>query len=325
MTHITSWGRRALALAACGAALLPGALHAQDFPSLPVTIVVPYGPGSYTDNVVRPLAVVLQKLLGQPVIIDNRAGASGIIGTQHVARAKADGYTLLAGSSTTLAANAGLFKTLPYDPRKDFVPVAGFAATSMMLMVRSDFAAKDLKSFLAYAGRQPNPLTVAYGSSSAQVALALVAKESGVKFTAVPYKGTPQAITDLLGGQVQVAIVDVANGVPQIRSGKLHALAISGTARSASAQDVPTLAETWPGTQLVTWVGLVAPTGTPSTVVDKLSAAVSTALASPELKQQFITIATDLDPASAQELGRRMQRDHVLWLDLIKAAGIQPE
>ena len=325
MTHITSWGRRALALAACGAALLPGALHAQDFPSSPLTIVVPYGPGSYTDNVIRPLAVALQKVLGQPVVIDNRAGASGIIGTQYVARAKADGYTLLAGSSTTLAANAGLFKTLPYDPRKDFVPVAGVAATSMMFMVRSDFPAKDLKGFLAHAGKQPNPLAVGYGSSSAQVALALLAKESGAKFIAVPYKGTPQAITDLLGGQVPAAIVDVANGVPQIRSGKLHALAISGTARSASAQDVPTLAETWPGTQLVTWVGLVAPAGTPSAVVDKLSAAVSTALASPELKQQFTTIATELDPASAQELGRRMQRDHVLWLDLIKAAGIVPE
>lgn len=325
MKQATAWSRRGWTLAVGIASLLPGALHAQDFPSSPVTIVVPYGPGSYTDNVIRPLAVALQKVLGQPVIVDNKTGASGIIGTQHVARAKADGYTLLAGSSTTLAANAGLFKSLPYDPRKDFVPVAGVAATSMMFMVRSDFPAKDLKGFLAHAGKQPNPLAMAYGSASAQVALALFAKESGAKFTAVPYKGTPQAITDLLGGQVQAAIVDVANGVPQIRSGKLHALAISGAARSAAAPEVPTLAETWPGTQLVTWVGLVAPAGTPPAVVDKLSAAVSTALASPELKQQFTTIATDLDPASAQEMARRMQRDHVLWLDLIKAAGIVPE
>lgn len=316
---------RAWALVACLAALLPGASRAQGFPSSPVTIVVPYGPGSYTDNVIRPLAGVLQKVLGQPVVIDNRAGANGIIGTQHVARAKADGHTLLAGSTTTLAANAGLFKTLPYDPRTDFVPVAGVAATSMMFMVRSDFPAQDLKDFLTHAASQANPLTVAYGSSSAQVALALLAKESGTKFTGVPYKGTPQAITDLIGGQVSAAIVDVANGVPQIRSGRLHGLAISGATRSASAQDVPTLSETWPGTQLVTWVGLVAPAGTPPAVVEKLSTAVSAALASAELKQQFTTIATELDPASPQELARRMQRDHVLWLDLIKAAGIQPE
>ena len=325
MRQATARHRRAWALALVMAACVPGALRAQDFPSSPLTIVVPYGPGSYTDSVIRPLAVALQKVLGQPVIVDNKAGASGIIGTQYVARAKADGYTLLAGSSTTLAANAGLFKTLPYDPRKDFMPVAGVAATSMMFMVRADFPAKDLKSFLAYAGKQPYPLAMAYGSASAQVALALLSKESNAKFVAVPYKGTPQAITDLLGGQVPAAIVDVANGVPQIRSGKLHALAISGAARSVSAPEVPTLAETWPGTQLVTWVGLVAPAGTPTAVVDKLSAAVGTALASAELKQQFTTIATELDPASAIELGRRMQRDHVLWLDLIKAAGIQPE
>ena len=144
-------GRRAWLLATCLAALLPSALQAQDFPSSPVTIVVPYGPGSYTDNVIRPLAVVLQKVLGQPIVIDNRAGASGIIGTQHAARAKPDGYTMLAGSTTTLAANAGLFKNLPYDPQKDFVPVAGVAATSMMFMVRSDGAAKDLTAFLTRA------------------------------------------------------------------------------------------------------------------------------------------------------------------------------
>ena len=317
--------RRAWLLATCLAVLLPGALQAQDFPSSPVTIVVPYGPGSYTDNVIRPLAVVLQKVLGQPIVIDNRAGANGIIGTQHAARAKPDGYTLLAGSTTTLAANAGLFKNLPYDPQQDFVPVAGVAATSMMFMVRSDHAAKDLTAFLSHAESQPEPLPVGHGSSSAQVALALLSKKSGVKFTAVPYKGTPQAITDLIGGQVPAAIVDVANGVPQIRSGKLRALAISGAARATSAPDVPTLAETWPGTQLVTWVGLVAPAGTSPAIVEKLSAAVGTAMASPELKEKFVTIATELDPASPEELGDRMRRDHTLWLDLMKSAGIQPQ
>lgn len=318
-------GRRVLLLAACVAALSHAPLHAQDYPSAPVTIVVPYGPGSYTDNVIRPLAAVLQKALGQPVVIDNKAGAGGIIGTQHAARAKPDGYTLLAGSSTTLAANAGLFKNLPYDPRKDFVPLAGVASTSMMFMVRADFPARDLKSFLAHAASQIEALAVGYGSSSAQVALALLSKESGTKFIGVPYKGTPQAITDLIGGQVPVAIVDVANGVPQMRSGKLHALAISGAARSASAPDVPTLAETWPGTQLVTWVGLVAPAGTPAAIVQRLSTAVGAAVESPELRQKFATIATEADPASAQELGQRMTRDFGLWLDLMKAAGIQPE
>lgn len=313
------------AIALFMAAVLLAPAGAQEFPARPITIVVPYGPGSYTDNVVRPVAVALQKALGQPVVIDNKGGANGILGTQFVARAKPDGYTLLAGSSTTLAANAGLFKSLPYDPKKDFTPVAGVASTSMMFMVRSDYPAKDLKSFLAYASKQGNPMPVAYGSSSAQVALALLTKQSGVKFMGVPYKATPQAITDLIGGQVPAAIVDVANGVPQMKAGKLVALAISGTGRSASAPDVPTLSETWSGTELVTWVGLVAPAGTPAAVVDRLSSAVSAVLATPEIKQQFTAMATEIEPASPKQLGQRMQRDHVHWLELMNAAGIQPE
>ncbi|MFD0668321.1 Bug family tripartite tricarboxylate transporter substrate binding protein [Ramlibacter sp. MAHUQ-53] len=302
---------------------LPGL--AQDFPSRPVTIVVPYGPGSYTDLVLRPFAPVLQKLLGQPVVIDNKAGGNGVIGSQFVARARPDGYTLLAGSSTTLAANAGLFRALPYDPLKDFQPVAGLASTSMMFLVRADAPARDLKSFLAHAARQPQPLAVGYGSSSAQVALAQLAKASGVRFTPVPYKATPQAMTDLIGGQVPAAISDVSNGVPHVRAGKLAALAISAGKRSLAAPEVPTLDEAFPGTQLVTWIGLVAPAGTPPAVVERIGQAVTAALASPELRQQMAALSTDLEPMSATEMGRRMQQDHAQWLDLIRAAGIQPE
>ena len=303
----------------------PASGFAQDYPSRPITIIVGYPPGSSTDNVVRPLAVALQKSLGQNVIVDNRVGANGVVATQIGAHAKPDGYTLLAGSSTTLAANVGLFKSLPYDPIKDFQPVAGLGSTSMMFMVRADFPAQDLKSFLALARTQSSPMAVAYGSSSAQVALALLSRISGVKFTGVPYKGTPQAITDLLGGQFPMAIVDVGNGVQQIKSGRLSAWAISGATRSVSAPDVATLAETWPNTQLVTWIGLVAPAGTPMPVVEKLHGAISAALATPEIKQQFAAVATEIEPVSPQELGKRMQRDQLQWIELIRAAGIQPE
>ena len=307
--------------------LAPASSFAQDYPSKSITIIVGYPPGSSTDNIVRPLAVALQKSLGQNVIVDNRVGANGVVATQIGVHAKPDGYTLPAGSSTTLAANVGLFKSLPYDPIKDFQPVAGLGSTSMMFMVRADFPAQDLKSFLALAlaRAQASPMAVAYGSSSAQVALALLSKISGVKFTGVPYKGTPQAITDLLGGQFPMAIVDVGNGVQQIRTGRLSALAISGATRSVSAPDVATLAETWPGTQLVTWIGLVAPAGTPMPVVEKLHGAISAALATAEIKQQFAAVATEIEPVSPQELGKRMQRDQVQWIELIKAAGIQPE
>lgn len=305
--------------------LLPAMAFPQTYPSRPVTIVIPYGPGSYMDTVGRPFALALQKTLGQPVVIDNKGGANGVIGTQLAARAQPDGYTLLMGSTTTLAANAGLFRALPYDPQKDFVPIAGIASTSMIVMVRADAAARDLKSFLAQAKASAQPVAIGYGSSSAQVALAQFSKASGVSFTGVPYKTSPQAITDLIGGQIPAAIVDVSNGVPHLKSGKLVALAISGAKRTAAAPEVPTLAETFPGVQLVTWVGLVAQAGTPQPVLDKLGHAVREALASAELKQQIAALSTDIDPMSAQDMSLSMRRDQAQWLELIKAAGIQPE
>lgn len=310
---------------ACAAALcLPGAAFAQDYPVRPVTIIVPYGPGSYMDTVARPFAVALQKALGQSVIIDNRGGASGVIGTQFAARANPDGYTLLVGSTSTLAANVGLFKTLPYDPIKDFIPIAGIASTSMMLLVRTDSPARDLKGFLAFAGKQAKPLAVGFGSASAQVALAQITQATDVPFVGVPYKSSPQAVTDLLGSQVSAALVDISNGMPHIKSGSLIALSISGKRRTAAAPDVPTFAESFPGVELVTWVGFVAVKNTPAAVLVRLKQAAAQALATPDVKRQFEALAADIDPMSSEELGSVMRTDQAKWLDLIKAAGIEP-
>ena len=309
----------------CFMCLFSSAGLTQVFPSRALTIVVPYPAGSATDNLIRPVAAALQAALGQSVIVDNKPGAQGIVATQFVARAKPDGYTLLAGSSTTLAANVGLFKSLPYDPIKDFQPVAGLGYTSMMIMVRADSPAKDLQGLLALARKESNPMAVGYGSSSAQVALALLTKVSGVPFTPVPYKGTPQAITELIGGTIPMAIVDVGNGVPHLKSGRLTALAISGTSRSVAAPDVPTLSESFSNTQLVTWIGLVAPAGTPAPVVEKLYGAIAAVMATSEMKQRFATISTELEPVSPQELAKRIIRDQVQWLELIRTAQIQPE
>jgi tripartite-type tricarboxylate transporter receptor subunit TctC len=322
-------GLRALlaapAIAAAGA--LPGAASAQDYPSRPVTLVVPYGPGSSTDNIARPVALALQEALGQPVVVDNRSGANGVVGTQFAARARPDGYTILVGSSTTLAANAGLFKTLPYDPQKDFTPIAGVASTSMMFAVRADSAAKDMRGFLDQAARQGDPPpAVAYGSSSAQVALALLMKASGTRaLTAVPYRDTPQTIADLMGGRIAMGIIDVGNGVPHIAAGRLHALAISAATRSDYAPDVPTLDELWPGTRLVTWIGLVAPAGTPAPIVDRIERTVAAAMAGPEIRQRFAAIGTEIDHVGQGELARRMRDDRSQWLELIRMGGIEPQ
>lgn len=307
------------------AALLPILALAETYPSRAITIIVPYGPGSYMDGVIRPFALALQKSLGQTIITENKGGANGIIGSQFAVRANHDGYTLLVGSTTTLAANSGLFKSLPYDPLKDFVPISGIASTSMMLMVRSDFQAQNLKSFLEYSDSLPKPVAIGYGSSSAQIALAQLIKVSGVKFMGVPYKATPQALTDLTGGQIPAAIVDVSNGIPHIKSGQLTALSITSETRSAAAPNVPTMGEMFQGVQLVTWIGLVALSNTPQAVLDKLRAAASDALNSPELKQQLATQATELEPMTAKEMGDRMRTDQVQWQELITAAGIEPK
>lgn len=326
MAETQRFTRRAAVIsiaAGIASAVLPGMAHSQDYPSQPVTIIVPYGPGSYMDSVIRPFAQALQKTLGQTIIVDNKGGANGVVGSQYAARANPDGYTLLVGSTTTLAANAGLFKSLPYEPLKDFVPIAGIASTSMMLMVRSDFPAQDIKGFLDHAGKQSEPLAIGYGSSSAQIALAQLSKVSGLNLMGVPYKATPQALTDLVGGQVPAAIVDVSNGVPHIQSGRLAALAISGEKRSAAAPDVPTLGEIFPGVQLVTWIGIVAPAGTPQPVLAKLGDATTEALNAPDFKRQLESLSTELDPMTAQEMRERMERDRTQWLELIKEAGIE--
>lgn len=317
---------KALAVIAILAATLSSfPVCAQEYPSKPITIIVPYGPGSAMDNVIRLISASLQTLLGQPVVVDNKGGANGVVGTQQAAHASPNGYTFLAGSSTTLAANVGLYKSLPYDPQKDFSAVAGLASTSMIFLVRTDSSTKNLQAFLAEAATQKRPVPVGYGSSSAQVALAMLSQASGVEFTGVPYKTSPQAIMDLTGGQIPMAIVDVGNGVAQVKGGRLSALAVSSPSRSEFLPDVPTLAETWPGAQLVTWIGLVAPAGTPSPIIGRVYDAIAKSLANPEVKQQFAGLSTEVDLVSPGDLADRMQRDQQQWLKLIKAAGIQPE
>ncbi|MBL8386101.1 MAG: tripartite tricarboxylate transporter substrate binding protein [Burkholderiales bacterium] len=315
--------------AACLAAwlgVLAQPATAQDYPTRPITVVVPFPAGAAVDNLVRPLTGELARLLGQPVVVDNKGGAQGVIGTQFAARAKPDGYTLLAGSSTTLAANVGLFKSLPYDPLKDFVPIAGLGYTSMMFLVRADSPAKDLKGLVALLRSQPSPMAAGFGSSSGQVALAILSRAAGVSVLPISYKGTPQVVTDLLGGSLPMAAIDVGSGVPHIGpGGRLTALAITGSARSVSAPNVPTLSETYPGSDLITWIGIVAPAGTPAAVVTRLHAAIFSALATPEVRQSYASLSTEVEPVPPDQLGRRMQRDQARWVELIRAIGIQPQ
>lgn len=314
----------ACSLAAAAAVLGVRPALAQDFPVRPITLVAPFPAGSVTDAVTRVLAEALQHSLGQPALVDNRAGAQGTIAAAYVANAKPDGYTLLVGSSGMFVARS-LFKTLSYDPVASFAPVAGVGSTAMMFVVP---AASKLRSIedLARAARQ-QPVSVAYGSPSGQTAVALVSAVTGTSPTAVSYRGIPQAITDLIGGQVQAAAVDIGSGLTQVNAGKLRALAISSAVRYPGAPEIPTLQEKYPkaaGT-LETIIGIQAPAGTPQPVIARLDAAIRAALATTEVKARFQTLNTSVLPLSAKELDARIKADNPRWEALMKKAGIQPQ
>ena len=310
----------------CVIVLSLGATHAvaQDFPVRPVTLVAPYPPGSATDNVSRPLAIALQSILGQPVIVDNRAGAQGVIGADYVARSKPDGYTLLVASSTMFAGTS-LVKNLPYDPTAAFQPVSGIGSTSMMFMVKTDSPVKTVADLIQSAKNPSAPLAIGFGAASAQVALAMFTSVSSSHVIPVPYKGTPQAMTDLAGGQISVAVVDIGNGVAQMKAGRLRPLAISAKARSAAAPEVAVLSETLKGAALETLIAVVAPAGTPPAVVEKLDKAIRQALTRPEVKAAFANTTTELAPVATAELAQMLKVDTPKWHALIKAAGIEPQ
>lgn len=307
-----------LALAACAAS-------AQEYPTRPITIIVPQPAGSASDNVTRPIAQALNETLGQPVVVENKAGAAGMIGMQQAARAKPDGYTFVIVSNTTMAANPSMFRKLPYDPEKDFAPVALLGRTSMMYIVRSDFPAESMEALVAEAKRRNAPLNAGYGSSTAQVALNMLTTATGMSVTAVPYQGTPKLTVDLLGGQVDMAVVDVGAGVVQARTGKVRPLAVASSRKLETAGNVPTLAEKHPGVFMDTWIALAAPAGTPAAVIQKVNAAVRAAARRPEVQQAFQTVAIDLATSTPSELDAMIKADQQKWPKLIRDAGIQPE
>jgi tripartite-type tricarboxylate transporter receptor subunit TctC len=313
---------------ACGlAAAVAPLAHAQEFPSRPITLVVTFPAGSVTDNVTRVVAKAMSQSLGQPVLVENKAGAQGTIGAAAVAHnAKPDGYTLLIASSGMFVARS-LYKTLPYDPMGSFVPVSGIGATAMVFLVPADSPIRTIGE-LADAARKANPpVTMGYGSPTSQVAVALFSTVAQAQPIAVSYRGIPQAITDMLGAQVQVAVADVGNSLVQVNAGKARALAISSASRYDGAPDVPTLQEAFPGASgaLETIIAVQAPAGTPAPVVQKLDEAIRAALETPEVKASFRTMNNVPLPLSAQQLAARLQADNPRWESLMKKAGIEPQ
>ena len=315
-----------IGLASSIALLGPWPLHAQDFPNKPVTLIAPFPAGSVTDTVTRTVAQGLQEILGQSVVVENRAGAQGTVGAAYVARSKPDGYTLLMASSGMFVAKS-FYKTLSYEPTDGFQPVAGVGSTSMMFMVPESSPIKSIDDLTRAARADGRNVSIAFGSPSGQLALSLYSSAAKVSPVPVSYRGIPQALTDLLGGHVKVAIVDVGNGVAQINSGKMRSLAISAQARTPAAPNVPTLEEAFPnvGVSLETIIAIIGPAGMPPAVVERLSGATQTVLARADVKARFASLNTAMLPLATPQLVQRIKGDNPKWEALIKRAGIEPE
>jgi len=299
--------------------------NSQGYPAKPVKLVVPFPAGSATDQIARVIGQQLQEGLGQPFVVENKPGAQGAIAASEVARAAPDGYTLMVGTNTPLAANVSLFKKLNYDPVKDFAPIARLGTISFMIMVRPDFPARSLKEFLTYSKNNPGKLSAGYGSAGSQVSQAMLRSMGKIDFIDVPYKGLPQAITDVMGGQISFTFADLANALAQIKGGKLRGIAVTSQKRSLLAPDVPAIAEELPGYELIAWFALVTPAGTPAPIVARLHETTVRALAKPEVKARFDTLGTDVAPLNPAELAGFIRSEITKFGRLAKEAGIQPE
>jgi tripartite-type tricarboxylate transporter receptor subunit TctC len=298
---------------------------AQSYPTRPVKLIVPFPAGSATDQVARLAGSQLQEALGQPFVVENKAGAQGAIAAAEVAKSAPDGYTLLLTTNTPQAANVSLFKKLAYDPVKDFTPITRYGTTSFMLMVRADFPAKSLKEFIAHAKAQPGKLSAGYGSAGSQVSVAMLKSLGKLDIVEVPYKGIPQTVTDTLGGSLQLTFVDMANALAQAKGGKLRGIAVTSAKRSSLASDMPAVAEELPGYEIIAWFALMAPAKLPDAIVQRLHDANMKMLAKPEIRERFATIGTDVAPMNPAELGKFIQAEVANWAKLVKLAGIQPE
>jgi tripartite-type tricarboxylate transporter receptor subunit TctC len=313
-----------LAIAAGVAIALPAA-HAQSYPNKPIKFVVPFSAGSATDNLGRILAQAMSEAMGQPITVENKAGANGILGAEVVKAAPADGYTFLVTTSTTQAANVHLYRKLPYDPVKDFTPIGKVGEVGFILMVNNDFPAKDMKEFIAYAKANPGKLAFGHGSSGSLVSAAMLSELASLQTINVPYKSIPPALTDLLGGQIQFAFADTGNAVSQMNGGRMRGLGVTTKKRASKAPNVPPIGDTVNGYNVSAWFGLMGPAGIPADVQKKATATLMAVLAKPDVREKIQGVGIDLDVEDSATLAKTIDAEIKKWGGWVKTAGITPE
>ena len=308
------------------ATLIASVVLAQSFPAKAVTIVVPYPPGGGADILARTLGQKLSLRWGQPVLVDNRAGAGGSIGTAYVAKAPADGYTLLMASPSHTI-NGSLYKNLTFDAVKNFVPVVLGASGPLVLVVKSTSPFNSLKDFLSAARLKPGSINYASAGagSSPHLAGELFKLRAKVDLVHIAYRGTSPALTDLLGGQVQAMFAPVPTVLEQIKSGTLKALAVTSAKPFAALPGVPAITDELPGYEVLQWWGLVAPAGTPQAVINRINEDVAAVLRSPEIQDKLTTIGAEAGGQSAASFEKLINNEVPMWADVVKAANVQAD
>jgi tripartite-type tricarboxylate transporter receptor subunit TctC len=315
------------ALVFCGCGSLDPA-DAQSYPSRTITLVIPFPPGGSTSIVGRVIADKMSELLGQSIVIDNRGGAGGTIGTKAAAKSEPDGYTLLLGYTGTLAIGPSLYRNVGYDPRKDFAPIGMIGNAPSSLVVHPSFPARTVAELVAYAKAHPGKIN--FGSAGVgtvgHITGEYFARATGIQIVHIPYKGTGPALSDLLGGHIPMSFSPIATTAGNVKGGLLRALAVTSLHRNHLLPDVPTMIEAGvPGFDATLCYGLVAPAGTPRPVIDRLNQALRAALASDEVKKQLALDGTEITPGTPEQYADFIDKDEKKWSELVKVSGAEPE
>jgi tripartite-type tricarboxylate transporter receptor subunit TctC len=321
-------GTRLLALAGlAGCMAWPTAALAQAWPAKPIRAVVPFAPGSATDQIGRAFAEKMSATLGQTVVIENKPGANGMLGAAEVAKAANDGYTILIGTNSTNAALKFLMKKLPYDQDTAFTPVGFLGSVPLMVAVNNDVPARTLKDLVALAKAKPGEVSFAYASTSQQVSSEMLASMAGVKLNPIPYKAGPAAMTDLIGGQVNLFTADFGVTVPQHKAGKIRGLAVTSMKRAAAVPELPTVNEALglKDYELIAYFAVFAPAGTPPDIVARLNAAINAAAGARDLQEKFEAIGFSIDPGTPDALAQRNRAETVKWEKAIRDAKIEAQ
>ena len=309
------------------AALLNSVALAQVYPAKPIKAIVPFAAGSATDQIGRAFAARMSETLGQVIVVDNKPGVNGMLGADFVAKAAPDGYTILIGTNSTNAALKSLMKKLPYDQDTAFVPVAYMGSVPLIVAINNDVPARTLPEFVALARAKPGNVTFASASTSQLVSSEMLAGMAGIQMTNVPYKSGPAAMTDLIGGQVNMFTADFAVMLPQVKGGKIRGLAVTSSKRSPAVPELPTVNEALglKDYELIAYFAVFAPAGTPPEIVARLNQAINAAAQSKDIQDKFAPIGFAVDPGPPDALAQRSRLETAKWAKAIRDAKIEPQ